>query len=83
MNLSRSELELPLSELLGDFCGNPTPFKLIGTLDESEPIEEAIKLFESSSSKRKVLGIRTSADKVVHIGENELRHILKRHFHIS
>lgn len=64
---------MPIKNLFNDFCGNPTPFKCIGSFTEEDSIEKIQTAFESSDLKRKVVEITTSSGKVLQLGENELK----------
>ncbi len=74
---------LKLKDLIQGLCINPTPFKLIETFDEEVSVLEALKAFENSNKKRKVIGVKTKTNLVYHIGEHEMQNILKSLHHQS
>lgn len=70
--------KLKLKDLISGLCIKPTPFKLIETYDEDVSVETALKAFDNSKRKRKVIGVKTISNQVYHIGENEIKVILSR-----
>ncbi|QNL22501.1 hypothetical protein HZR84_11305 [Hyphobacterium sp. CCMP332] len=70
--------KLHLKDLIKGLCINPSPFKLIHTFSEDASVLEAIEAFENSNLKRKVIGVKTNKGEVFHLGENEMKGILKK-----
>ncbi len=69
---------LYLKDLIKGLCVNPSPFKLIQTFDEDAPVQEALAAFKNSKRKRKVIGVKTNSGEVFHLGENEMKGILRK-----
>ncbi|MEQ8359783.1 MAG: hypothetical protein RH860_09875 [Cytophagales bacterium] len=70
--------KLHLKDLIKGLCVNPSPFKLIQTFSENASVQEALEAFKKSNLKRKVIGVKTNNGEVFHLGENEMKGILKK-----
>ena len=70
--------KLLLKDLIKGLCVNPSPFKLIHTFSEDASVLDALDAFKNSNLKRKVIGVKTSSGEVFHLGENEMKGILRK-----
>jgi hypothetical protein len=77
MDMPEFDKNLRLKDLLTDFCGNPTPFKTLATLNENTSIVQTLEIFDKSEAKRKVVEVSTEDGQLLHLGYHELLALLK------